>query len=85
MLQPLKSNVIVRRAEAVEQVGSILIPPTARTEQVEAIVLAVGPAVAEVKVNDRVILAKYAGTNVGDGLLLPESDILAVIGPDPQP
>jgi len=72
--------------------GGIFLPDTAKEKPQEAIVVAVGPGRRgkdgqrvdmTLKVNQRVLYAKYSGTEVKiedvDHLLLKESDILAVI------
>lgn len=95
-LRPLEDRVVVRRIEEQEEVqrGGIIIPDTAKERPQEGEVLAVGPGrilengtrvPMEVKVGDRVIFAKYAGTEVRlddkEYLVMRESDILAVIEP----
>jgi chaperonin GroES len=74
-----------------KEVGSIIIPDTAKEKPQEGKVIAVGPGRQEngkvvplqVKVGDRVLYGKYAGTEIKkDGkeyLIVRESDILAVI------
>jgi chaperonin GroES len=74
--------------------SGIYMPETAKEKPQEGRVLAVGPGrwddegkrrlPMEVKVNDRVLFAKYAGTEIkldGDKkyLILKESDILAIV------
>lgn len=90
-LQPLADRVIIK-AIAKEEVtkGGIIIPDTAKEKPQEGEIIAVGPGrladdgkliKMEVKVGDRVIFAKYAGTEIkveGEELvLLREGDILA--------
>jgi chaperonin GroES len=85
--------VLVRRIEAEEKTpGGIVIPDTAKEKPAEGEVLAVGSGVRdeigrviplEVKVGDRVVFGKWAGTDVliegEERLILKESDILGVI------
>lgn len=72
--------------------GGIVLPETAKEKPQQGKVLAVGPGdrdedgdyiPMDVKVGDRVLFAKYSGTEVKvDGkklLILRESDILAII------
>ena len=72
--------------------GGIIIPDTAKEKPIEGRVIAVGDGKAkedgtkipmEVKKGDRVLFAKYAGTEVKiDGeehLMMKEDDILAII------
>jgi chaperonin GroES len=91
--KPLHDCVLVRRIEAEEKTpGGIIIPDTAKEKPVEAEVLAVGPGARDetgrvvpldVKVGDRVLFGRWAGTDVLIGgeerLILKESDILGVI------
>lgn len=92
-LRPLGNRVVVEPIEEEEMTpGGIVLPETAKEKPQQGKVLAVGPGERDekgnripldVKVGDRVLFAKYAGTEVKiDGkklLILRESDILAVI------
>jgi len=91
--RPLYDQVIVKRTKAEDKTkGGIYIPEAAKEKPLEAIVMAVGcgkvldnGSVREpaVKVNDRVLLAKYSGAEVRindeEMLVIRESDILAII------
>lgn len=91
--RPLHDRVVVTRIEAEEKTaGGILIPDTAKEKPQEAEVLAIGPGgrnekgdriPMEVKVGDRVIFAKYSGTEFKQDdeeyLILRESDVLAIV------
>lgn len=93
-LKPLADRVVVRKLEAEEKTaGGIVLPDTAKEKPQQGEVLAVGPGKLdekgtrhpmEVKVGEKVLFAKYSGTEVKiDGveyLILAERDILAVIG-----
>ena len=93
-LHPLGDRLIVKALEAVEKTkGGIVLPDTAKERPQEGKVLAVGKGklledgtikALEVKVGDRVLFGKYAGTEVkvegDDVLILREDDILAIIG-----
>ncbi|MBX6395077.1 MAG: co-chaperone GroES [Alicyclobacillaceae bacterium] len=92
MIKPLADRVVIRPVEREEKTASgIVLPDTAKEKPQEGEVVAVGPGRYEdgrrieidVKVGDRVIFSKYAGTEVKyDGveyLILRESDILAVL------
>ncbi|MDI3257729.1 MAG: co-chaperone GroES [Kyrpidia sp.] len=92
MIKPLADRVVIRPVEKEEKTASgIVLPETAKEKPQEGEVIAVGPGrieegrriELEVKVGDRVIFSKYAGTEVKyDGveyLILRESDILAVL------
>ena len=90
-LQPLADRVVVKPIEREEVTkGGIVLPDTAKEKPQEGEVLAVGPGrlsedgkriAMDVKVGDRVIYAKYGGTEIkveGEELvILRESDILA--------
>ena len=92
-LKPLGGRVIVEPIEQEEMTaGGIILPETAKEKPQEGKVLAAGPGERddggkripmEVGVGDRVLYAKYSGTEVKmDGkkvLILRESDVLAVV------
>ncbi|MBN1640640.1 MAG: co-chaperone GroES [Anaerolineae bacterium] len=93
-LKPLGDRLVVEPIEGEETTaGGILLPETAKEKPQEGKVIAAGPGRVdengnrvkmEVKVGDRVLYAKYAGTEIkleGDRkvLILKESDILALV------
>ena len=92
-LKPLGGRVIVEPIVQEEMTaGGIILPETAKEKPQEGKILAAGPGdrnekgervAMEVKVGDKVLYAKYSGTEVKiDGkklLILRESDILAVV------
>ena len=92
-LKPLGGRVIVEPIEQDEMTaGGIILPETAKEKPQEGKILAAGPGERdedgeripmEVQVGDKVLYAKYSGTEVKmDGkklLILRESDILAVL------
>ncbi|HEX5838367.1 MAG TPA: co-chaperone GroES [Anaerolineales bacterium] len=92
-LKPLGGRVIVEPIEQEEMTaGGIILPETAKEKPQEGKILAAGPGdrdedgeriPMEVQVGDKVLYAKYSGTEVKvDGkklLILRESDILAVV------
>jgi chaperonin GroES len=92
-LKPLGGRVIVEPIEQEEMTaGGIILPETAKEKPQEGKILAAGPGerddtgkriAMEVSVGDRVLYAKYSGTEIKmDGkkvLILRESDILAVV------
>ena len=84
-IKPLGDRVLVKMQEGETKTpGGIYIPETAQEKTQEGIVLAVGDDESiNVKVNDRIIYDKYAGTTVKiDGeeqLIIHVSDILAVV------
>jgi len=92
-LQPLGDRVVVKALDRDEVTkGGIYLPDTVKEKPQEGRVEAVGPgrvldsgerSQMELKVGDRVLFAKYAGTEFKlegeDLMILRESDILAVI------
>jgi chaperonin GroES len=92
-LKPLGGRTIVEPIEQDEQTASgLYLPETAKEKPQEGKVLAVGPGdrddagkrvAMDVSVGDKVLFAKYSGTEVKiDGkklLILRESDVLAII------
>lgn len=92
-LKPLADRLVVEPIEQEEvTAGGIILPETAKEKPQQGKVIASGPGrtddegeriAMEVKVGDRVLYAKYSGTEIKlDGkklLILRESDILAVV------
>jgi len=92
-LRPLGDRIVVKTIEEEERTqGGIYLPDTAKEKPQQGEVIAVGPGRVlengqrvelEVKVGDRVIFAKYGGTEVKlegeEYLILRESDVLAVV------
>jgi chaperonin GroES len=90
-LKPLADRVVIRPIEREEVTkGGIILPDTAREKPQEGEIIAVGPGrlsddgqpiKMDVKVGDRVIYARYAGTEIKiddeELVILRESDILA--------
>jgi chaperonin GroES len=92
-IRPLGDRVIVEPLEQEEKTASgIYIPETAKEKPQEGLILAVGEGrrdeegdriPMDVKAGDRVLFAKYAGTEVKvDGkklLIMKEADILGIL------
>ena len=91
---PLGERVVVKPTERDETTSSgLILPDTAREKPQEGEVVAVGPGrhtedgkgriPMEIKVGDRVIYSKFAGTEYKEGddeyLILRESDVLAQV------
>ena len=90
---PLYDRVLVKRVDELNKTaGGIIIPDTAKEKPSEGIVEAVGHGSRgedgklipmSVKVGDRVLFAKWSGTEVKlngeDRLIIKESEILGVI------
>lgn len=85
MIRPLGDRVLIELVEQEETTASgIVLPDSAKEKPQEGKVVAVGKdAEEDIKVDDRVIYSKYAGTEVEyDGkeyLIMSKNDILAVI------
>ena len=87
-IKPLGERVVVEPAPAEEKTaGGIIIPDTAKEKPQQGTVVAVPEKIDDnpvtVKVGDRVLYGKYAGTEITiddkDYLIMNQSDILAVI------
>jgi chaperonin GroES len=92
-VRPLRDRIIVKRLEEEEKTkGGIIIPDTAKEKPIEGRVIAVGDGKVkedgtkipmEIKKGDRVLFAKYGGTEIKiDGeehMMMREDDILAII------
>ncbi|HEV3123622.1 MAG TPA: co-chaperone GroES [Candidatus Dormibacteraeota bacterium] len=94
-LRPLADRVVIKPLEREEMTKSgIVLPDTAKEKPQEGLIEAVGNGryneqsgqrvALDVKVGDRVIYAKYAGSEVKideeEYLILSEKDILAIVG-----
>ena len=92
-IKPLYDRVLVRRVDEVTKTsGGIIIPDTAKEKPSEGIVEAIGTGritpdgktlSMTVKVGDKVLFGKYAGTEIklnGEArLMIREEDILAIV------
>jgi len=92
-IRPLHDRILVQRLEEEEKTkGGIIIPDTAKEKPIEGKVVAVGNGKMlengevkplDVKVDDKVLFGKYAGTEVKIGgeeyLIMREDDILGII------
>jgi chaperonin GroES len=84
-IKPLADRVLVKvEVEDEKTSGGIYIPQTAQEKTQQGKVLAIGDSSdIKVKVNDKIIYDKYAGTSIKvegeEQLILKMSDILAVI------
>ena len=93
-VKPLYDRVLVKRVEEKEQKrGNIIIPDTAKEKPMEGKVIAVGSGKLndegkriplEVKVGDRILFGKYAGTEIKiddeEHVILREDEVLGIIG-----
>lgn len=85
-VSPLGDRVLIKIQEGdSKSAGGIIIPQTAQEKTQTGVVLAIGTdtEVIKVKVSDKVMYDKYAGTQIkidgADHLIVKFSDILAVI------
>ena len=91
-LKPLGDRVVLQHQKAEEKTKSgIILPDSAKEQPQEAIVVAVGPGKEvdgkkiemQVKVGDKVIYSKYAGTDVKledeEYIVVKQSDIVAIV------
>ncbi len=92
-LRPLYDRVLIKRLEAEQKTaGGIILPDTVQEKPQEGEIVAVGQGVRgdngefvtlDVKVGDRVLFAKWGGTEVKidgqDLMIMKESDILGVL------
>jgi chaperonin GroES len=88
MIKPLADRVVIEPKEAETKTASgLYIPDTAKEKPQQGTVVAAGPGKKdeemELKVGDRVLYGKYAGTEVTCDdkkyLIMKQSDVLAVI------
>ena len=87
-LKPLGNRVVLQELEAEEKTPSgIILPDSAKEKPQEAVVVAVVPGDEEsemqVKEGDRVIYAKYSGTDVKlddeEYIIIDQKDIFAIV------
>jgi chaperonin GroES len=92
-IKPLQDRILVKRLNSEEKTkGGIIIPDTAKEKPQEGEVMAVGngkildngtKVTVDLKVGDKILFSKYAGTEVkieGDEyVIMREDDILGVI------
>ena len=88
MIKPLADRVVIEPQEAQTKTASgLFIPDTAKEKPQQGTIVAAGPGKKdepmEVKVGDKVLYGKYAGTEVTVDdkkyLIVKQSDILAII------
>ena len=92
-VKPLYDRILVRRLDAKEEVkGGIIIPDTAKEKPMEGKVVAVGSGrmdksgkqiPMQVKVGDKVLIGKYAGTEVkidnAEHVIVKEDEVLGIV------
>jgi len=92
-IRPLYDRILVKRLEEEEKTkGGIIIPDSAKEKPMEGEIIAVGKgkrgddgklAELDVKVGDRILFSKYAGTDIKideeSYLIMREDDVLGII------
>ncbi len=92
-IRPLQDRILVKRLESEEKTASgIIIPENAKEKPMEGKVIAVGNGKRlddgsirkpDVKVGDRVLFSKYAGSEVkidsDEHLIMREDDLLGIL------
>ncbi|MDD4569117.1 MAG: co-chaperone GroES [Tepidanaerobacteraceae bacterium] len=91
-IKPLGDRIVIKALEKEEKTkGGIVLPDTAKEKPQKGEVLAVGTGEIidgnkvplEVKVGDKIIFSKYAGTEIKlddvEYLILRQSDVLAIL------
>jgi chaperonin GroES len=91
-IKPLHDRVLIKRISEEEKTkGGIIIPDTAKEKPMEGKIVAVGSGKIvdgknhplQVKAGDRVLFAKYAGTEIKlegeEHLILSEDEILGIL------
>lgn len=81
--KPLADRVLAKLLESEEKTESgIIIPDTVKEKPQKAEIVEVGKEVENIKKNDKVLFAKYSGTEVKiegeDYIILKEEDILGI-------
>ena len=87
-IKPLGARVLIKKVEAEEKSeGGIILTSSAKEKPQIAEVVAIGPGTKDepmqVKVGDKVVFSKYAGTDIKfegkEYTLMSQSDILATV------
>lgn len=87
-IKPLGVRVVLKRVEAQEKTqGGLILSSTAKEQPQVAEIVAAGPGTKdeamELKVGDRVIFSKYAGTEIKyegeEYIIMKQEDVLAIV------
>ena len=87
-IKPLGARVVIKMVEAEERTASgIVLPGQAKEQPQTAEVVAVGPGTEdekmELKAGDKVVFAKFAGTEIkymgAEYIIINQKDILAIV------
>lgn len=92
MIRPIGDRVLLKRVKAADKTpGGIYLPDSAQEKPLEAIVVATGPGKivgstfleTTVKVNDKVLVGKYSGTELTyegtEYVVIREEEIIGVL------
>lgn len=83
-MRPLADRVVLKQVEAIEKTASgILLPDSAKERPLKGEVIAVGPAVKDIKVGDIVLYGKYAHQPFKDTgieyIVINEPDVIGIV------
>lgn len=83
-IKPMADRIVAVREEAVTKTASgLFLPDNAKEKPVIAKVMAIGPDVKNLKINDRIIYKEYTTTdlkiNGKEYLIVKEEDVLATL------
>ncbi|MEG1635346.1 MAG: co-chaperone GroES [Rikenellaceae bacterium] len=87
-IKPLADRVLIEpKAAEMKTAGGLIIPDSAKEKPLEGIVVAVGAGTTdvkmEVKVGDKVLYGKYAGTEITvegkEYLIMRQNDLFAIL------
>ena len=82
-MKVMGKRVLLKRPEITEKIGSIIVPERHRHRPQEAEVIAVGDLVTDIGVGMRVLVGKFAGTEItmggGTYTLVWEDDVMGVL------
>lgn len=83
-IKPLADRVVaVREKPATQTASGLYLPENAKEKPVTANVVAVGPEVTDIKLNDKIIYKEYTTTELKidavEYLIIKEEDVLATV------
>ncbi len=81
MITPTSNRVLVQLNSASDKMeGGIFVPAASQDQPQDGTVIGVGPKVTEIKSGDRVLISKFAATEIErNTFLLLEDDVLAIL------
>jgi len=78
-MKPLGNRLLVEKLESEKEVGGIIIQQEKREDSFKAKVVAVGKDVEFCEIGTIILLSRYSGVEVKDGMLVKEDEVLAII------